>query len=136
MHGSHCDSRPFPLSGQVAISWIAAWPQETNVQVLVARRPPSRQQLRSAYIDLHTATVQYCTISNNYRPHPRAPALRHQAHLQHRRAMAQMCYIEKRKLADVLDIASRVCEDAPNYPQIARIWEHFKMLGNRILEKQ
>jgi hypothetical protein len=28
------------------------------------------------------------------------------------------------------------CEDAPNYPQIARIWEHFKMLGNRILEKQ
>src|ERR1700685_2501717 len=102
MDGSHCDSRPFPLSGQVAISWIAALPQENKVQMLGGRRT----------------------------------AWRHQAHLEHGRAMAQMCYIEKRKLADVLDIASRVCEDAPNHPQIARIWEHFKMLGNRILEKQ
>ena len=107
MGGSHCDSRPCPLSGQVAIFWIAAWPQETNVHVLVARRPPSRQQLWSAYVDLHTATVQYCTVSKNFRPRPRAPSLLHQTHVQHRRAMAQMCYIEKWKLADVLDVPRR-----------------------------
>jgi hypothetical protein len=49
-----------------------------------------------------------------------------------RRAIAQMCYIEKWKLADVLDIACRGCEDGTFYPRIARIQEHFKMLGNRI----
>jgi hypothetical protein len=47
-----------------------------------------------------------------------------------------MCYIEKWKIADVLDIASRGCEDGTFYPRIARIQEHFKMLGNRIPENQ
>ena len=121
MGGSHCDSRPFPLSGQEAIFWIAAWPQETNVHVLVARRPPSRQQLRPAYVDLQTATVQYCTVSKNFRPCPRAPRCSIRPTCNTRRAMAQMCYIEKWKLADVLDIASRGCEDGAFNPRIARI---------------
>lgn len=63
--------------------WDCGLAARNNVHVLVARRPPSRQQLRSAYVDLRTATVQYCTVSKNYWPRPRARALFRQTHVQH-----------------------------------------------------
>jgi hypothetical protein len=126
--GSHCDSRPSPLSGQVAILWICGLAEGTNVQC--ARRSPTESPATS--VSLRRFVSLDCAILHIFqelsRPSQSSRLAPSRPRCNTRRAMAQMCYIEKWKLADVLDSAIQL------HVSKARIQEHFKMRGNRILE--
>jgi len=133
MGGSHCVSRPFPLSGQVAIFGIAAWPQETTFMCssLVDRRVASNFGQPTSI-----CVPRLCNIAQSPRtigPVQEPARCSVKPTCNTRRAMAQMCYVEKWKLADVLDIARRRCAVCP---RIVRIREKFKILGSKISGNQ
>jgi hypothetical protein len=140
MGGSHCDSRPFPLSGQVAIFWIGLGRKK---QRSCARRSSTAESPATS-VSLRGFSYRDCAILHSFQdywPRPKSPprcSVKPTCNI--RRAMAQMCYVEKWKLADVLDIAHRGCEDAQSlhglYESNLRGSGAVQILGSRISGNQ